>query len=1149
MPKFTSEQQAAIAASGKTIVSASAGSGKTTVMIQKIVGLIEQGTDVSKILAVTYTKKAAAQMKDKLKRELIKAINAPETSKADKKRLKEQLPKVASADISTVHSFCSRLIKSHFFAAEVNADFSILSGEGAEGSELVDKAMDAVFDEAYENREEDFLHLLSVYFRSKKDAALKRILKNLYSAVRVHADYKELLSAEAVGATEEKFDRISEELFGFLREKCDYYAAKIEEEKAYFSENDFAPSVANADELLNALLLLKGKQDYFEACAEPCPKFAAKQRAKKDFPDDFARHAEILNGYKKKVQKIFEENAEVKPREEELSNYLAAGKTAQSLAKYTLLFDEAYAEAKKLKNALDYNDLEHIALRLLSDEAVQNEMREKYEYVFVDEYQDVNPVQEKILSLLSGKNVFLVGDIKQAIYGFRGSKSAYFAQKQTLFEREEGANSLKLTKNFRSATPVLDAVNAAFSKAMTKAVSEVEYKEDSVMEGGGRYAANVGKVRLHYFPEEKLSAEKRERGVYSVESNYLSERRERSILGERIKEIVEKERRSKWYDADDGREKDVEYSDIAILTRKKRGVAEKIVAALTEAGIPVTASAEINVCDYPEIKTLTDILSLIDNGEQDIPLCSALLSPLGDLTTSELAEIRLAYPQENFYRNCCKKYVAERRDGIAAKLHAFYNRLQDLKEYAYVASAGEVLTKLLSETYMESRLLSKDNGAGCLKRIHHFLSQTTQSESLTVHGFLDFLKAVDYKIPYGESGGENTVKVMTMHASKGLEFPVVIVGDLSKSFGGDEDKYVLFDEEFGLATKCYKRESMTYTNTLLWKLCKLKNQGEEIKNELNLLYVALTRAKYSLHAVFSAPLGASNVRYATSYADFIDGEAWQRYWENEERFELPKEERFALVSGDYDALSEEIFQALRWKYPFTGGENLGVKTSATAQMQDKANEKVYYETPVLFEEEDEFESEDNPEERSKENGAEREEDRLKGLAYHAFLEYFDFATYPNGEKSEKENRIRAALSDMQKRGNLTGEEISRLDEKQLYAILENGIFREISNMRLYREQEFLAALPLKTVYREKAAGACVDDTVIFQGAIDLLATGKDEAWIVDYKYSKGGKEYIKEYYALQLELYKKAVAAILHIAEENIRCTVVNIRKGFQVDL
>ena len=1150
---FTNEQTAAIEAQGRTIVSASAGSGKTTVMIEKIVRLIQSGVEVSKVLALTFTKKAAAQMKEKLRKELIKTINAEGTGEEKKKALKEQLAAVSGADISTIHSFCAKFIRSHFFAAEVNSDFFIL-GDAADEQELKNRAMDTLFEEAYEEADERFLKLLSVYFRKKKDQTLRQILSDAYDKLRVRADYRTFLSGEAVQSNAEKFDEICTRLFDEMRGKCAYYAEKIKRERAYFEGAGQARSVANADELLAALDSLRNAKDYFEACKVAAPKFSAKQKVSKTTPPDFEGHVNALSDWKEAVKKIYAENAKVRGRDEELSDYLCAGEIAAYLAVYLLKFDEKYAEVKREKNCLDYNDLEHITLKLLSDEAIREEMQDRYRYVFVDEYQDVNPVQESILSLLGKDNVFLVGDIKQSIYGFRGSKSRYFAEKQRAFERDDGAQSLWLTRNFRSADSILEAVNTQFIQAMTPMTSEVDYAADSRMEGGGMYASNQGRVQVHFYGTEESKEEKEakkseaaRRGIYSVEANYLKARAESSRYGKAVREIIERERASTWYNVEDGKFHRVEYSDIAILTRKKKGSVEQVVTALSGEGIPVTSASAVNICDFPEIKTLTDILSLIDNTEQDVPLCSALLSAMGDLTTDDLVEIRLAFPKEKFYRRCCEKYAAEKEDVLAHKLRKFYGYLDELRLYAAVADAGEVLSKILAETKMEARLLALDNGAACLKRIHHFLSQTLIPEPLSVHAFLDRLRTMDNKIPYNENGGENAVRVITIHASKGLEYPIVIFNDLSASFAGKEERNVLIDEEYALVPKCYRRETMTCTETLLWKLCEKKNKAEEVKDELNLFYVALTRAKYGLHLLFESRPAAPDVRFAGCYADFVDMSLWKDYINDEAVFDLPKQERTAVVREVEPMQVTEIYEELVRRYPYEGGENLPLKTSASAEIAAIKNdnaalfEDTHYDVPVLFKEE------------------ETGDLRLAGLAYHAFLEHFDFSRLngkPMGQgcderkKSDLSNVVFAELERMKKEKLLTAEELALISPERAAAIVELPVFQEVSCSTLYREQEFLAALPAKEIYSDpERYGSYGEEEIVFQGAIDLLAVGADGVRIIDYKYSSHGAERLKNDYGLQLALYKKAVAKIMRVEEEKIRCTIVNIRLGFAVDL
>lgn len=1166
MNKFTEEQQAAIDAPGKTIVSASAGSGKTTVMIEKIVRLIISGTDVKEILAVTFTKKAAAQMKEKLRRELVRAINDPSATAERRAALRKQLSEVPGADISTIHSFCSRLIRAHFFAAGVDGGFSVIAGDDAEGTELKSKALDEVFENAYEEGEERFTRLLSVYWRKKSDNRLRGVLSDLYEELRQRADYREFLK-NSVPFTEEKFDRIAGELFALLKEKCAWYAALAESELKYFSSVGREKSERNAKEILSALAEIRASADYFSACALPCPAFGQKERKKKGDGEEMVFHIERLAAIRDKVRDIFSENAGVRTREEELAAYLSSGEIAECLAEYLLRFDDRFGELKRERALLDYNDLEHVALSLLTMPAVAEEVRKRYKYVFVDEYQDVNPVQEKILSAVGGENVFLVGDIKQSIYGFRGSKSVFFARKQQEYERAPNASSLYLTRNFRSSDAVLEAVNAQFVLAMKKDSAGIDYSSGSVMERGGRYAVNSGRVQIH-FPEKEKSEKGGPRGVYSVEKNWLKQRNAASSYAACIRRIIERERNARYFDPDSGEFRRVEYSDIAVLSRKKGGRITEVISALTEEGIPVTAAAAVNICDYPEVKTLIDILDLIDNAQQDIPLCSALMSAMGGLTAEDLARIRIAYPEKNFFRDCCRAYSEEVQDGLAEKLRRFYEYLDNLRSLSAVEDAGELLVGILSETQMEARLLSRDNGEECLRRIHRFIAETVEPEPLSVHAFLDRLRALGNRIEYSENGGENSVRVLTMHASKGLEYPVVILDDLSAPFHGADRDEVLLDEEFGPAPKCYRPESMTVSSTLLRRLCEKRGQADEIRDELNLFYVALTRAKYGLHLIFTSRPPMSDVKYAKSFSEFVDFSVWEKYIAEEENDELPYQERQALVLSPDEKLSEEIVRAFTWKYAWPQTINLTVKSSATEMMEredKRADEcapreysREYYSVPVLFDEpEEDAEEAELPEtpetpdadekEKTEENAGERVGKRADaaavGIAYHAFLEHFDFTKPEAGHVREA---VDEELRRISEENLMSAEEIALLDPARLARILSAPVFSGFSDMRLYREQKFLVSLPAAEVWPGDYGG----EEVLFQGAIDLLAiSSSGDVRIVDYKYSGRDKAALREDYMPQLSLYKKAVSKILKVSTDRIRCSIINIRLGFELEM
>ena len=1140
MANFTQEQLRAIESQGKTIVSASAGSGKTTVMIEKIIRLIKEGTGVGEILAVTFTKKAAAQMKEKLCKELIEEINRDTTTPERRDVLKKQLSEVPGADISTIHSFCAKMLRSHFYVAGVDSSFRVIGGDDAEGTALKNAALDDLLEEGYEQKEENFAYLLSLYWRKKSDRALRDIFLKTYEQLRNRADYHEYLE-NSKGYTEETFNAVCKDLHKKLEEKCRYYYELVEDVRAYFLPDEKSLQLSLCNELLELLDELIYAKDYFEACKVQKPKFSVNRGTKKD-TEERVQYREKLSFLKDRIVKIVDEEL-VKhlSREEELEDFLQSGKTAAILAEYLLRFDEKYEKLKLERGVLDYNDLEHKALKLLEDEEIVAEMRQKYRFVFVDEYQDVNPVQEALIARMSGDNLFLVGDVKQAIYGFRGSKSRFFVEKQTEFEENGGAN-LFMSRNFRSSDQVLDAVNSQFTLAMTKKVCDVDYARGSYMEKGGRYEVNSGRVCVHFLGKpEKCTL--LERGVYSVMQQANREEQEMSLLAKTIRQIIDEERGNTFYDPDIKEYREVRYSDIAVLSRKKQGQIARTVELLSAEGVPVTAAAAVNICDFSEVKMLIDLLSLIDNGAQDIPLCSVLLSAVGNLTVDDLATIRLAYPQEHFFRQACKRYAAEQQGTLAEKLQKFYAYYEEIRTLSRVLDAGELLTRIISETRMEADLLSRPNGVSALRRMNRFIEETTLPEPLCVHEFLDRLRDMDYKIEYSENGGEDSVKVLTMHSSKGLEYPIVILDNLSENFRGVDHDEVFVEETYGLAPRAFDAVTMVKRGTVLRRLHEIKEGESSLADGLNLYYVALTRAKYGLHMLFTERTPMPDVKYAHSFAEFTDFSVWKQYVVEDYLYDMPKQERTALVFRPDEKLAGEIKEAFLWKYGFEGMENLPVKSSATGLM------RAYEQALSVDAQERTFDKVFDDDETN--TGKEI------GVAYHAFLEDFDFGLlYDEQGDFVEEGRLKEILIETCQKAKDEGRyAVNLLSEDKLLEILSNPVFKQLRGKRLYKEQKFLVALPVSDTFAkvENALPAWrenKEETVIFQGAIDLLAVGEDgEAHIIDYKFSKGGAEYLAAHYDAQLRLYRQATAKILGVAEEKIRCTIVNINQGFQVEM
>lgn len=1085
----TEEQTAAIKARGNVIVSASAGSGKTFVMIERLVSLILSGADVRKVLCVTFTNKAAAQMRDRLRTALLRRICA--SAGEERARLKEQLYALPLADISTIHAFCARLVRTYFYLAEVDPAFAIVSKDDAEGCRLFSRALEEVFESLYAENDPAFKDLLSVYFYKNKDARLKRIVTSLYNVLSSCKDPQGVLKTTG---KEDGFAKVCDYLRDDFATRARFYSENAEDVGAFFAENNDR-GFAVCGEVLEAAERIASAKTLFEMVE------AAKQGIsvsrmpeRKKFAGEAAEKYDRLKALSEGVKKLYKDLSEFATEEEERARYSDGQRLAGALAGVIARFDETYSRLKREADVLDYDDLERFALKVLSSEEARQAIAEKYEYVFVDEYQDVNPVQEEILTKIGEGEIFLVGDAKQSIYGFRGSRSEYFLQKE-----RELPLALRLSENFRSSSAVLDAVNRVFSYAMTKESCGIDYARGR-MTGGARFGGHEGGVFFRVVPKE--AQEETERGVYSV----LKEAKPRTdAQAEAIARLVKEELGSDWFDADAGVTRQIDYGDIAILARKKSGDAEKIVASLSAQGIPVATSAAVNVCDFWEARLLIDWLSYLDDPEQDIPFAGALLSRIGGFSERELVEIREKFPFPASFKKACMCYQKTFCDTIALKLQTFEKRTQRYRALMCVRTAAEMGNLLLSEG-LEAEIAAKQDGPARLKRVRRLLSEGEG----TVNEFLRRLKASAYRVEFSESGGENAVKVLTMHSAKGLEYPVVILAGMNKPFHGPDAHDVMFAEDFGFAPKSYDLENRLAFETVLRRAEGVYSRREELKGELNLFYVAMTRAKYRLYLFFEKTEQCLSPAHAKCFADFIDFRLFGREFVQPVEGESKPAPREVLFYPQKNELYEKLCAAFHPSYPFETSVSLPTKSSATEILHAEAEAREY--APL------------------RRSGAASIDE---GLAYHAFLQNVEFG---KGVKEE--------LARMSAEGLMSEEQLALLREEDLEKIMTLPAIARLAGKKIYREQKFLMRLPAR-----EATGADADDEILLQGAIDLLYEDEKGYGILDYKYSSRSEEELKETYEPQITLYRKAVAAVFQVDEGSVRAKIVNIKLMYETEM
>lgn len=1113
---YTPDQRKAVIAEGRNVlVSASAGSGKTFVMIERVIRLIVEGkAEVGEILAVTYTTAAAEEMKQKLVKAIIAEINAGR----DVARFRKALSEVPIASISTFHSFCANLIRTYFYALDVDPSVSVADENQA--GELKNKALDSLFESLYETRDEDFLYLVRIMGRSRGDDSLKETVKKLYEFASSEKSAEEFLTKAAENITEKSFYKSENELYGiftaYIKELI-----RIGENLASLAESyGYAVYVEYVGELLVKLKTCLNAKDFrslIKAAGLSVPK-APRTTSKDD--EDLAAYKGKLEYFKKKCKDVYDDIREASPNDDEekdLSEYLSTARATKALCRLTIDFGKEYARLKADAAALDFADLEHFAYRLLSENPdVLSAVKQKYKYVFADEYQDVNGIQEAILSLISSDNAFMVGDVKQSIYAFRGCNPDIIAAKFERYERGEG-ETVSLDANFRSTDAVLAAVNKTFSPIMTKDFGGTDYKNNP-MTGSGKYPQGYGETILIEIPEaEKEKTIKG--GVYDIVDDVNAPAPKAAFAeGAVVANIVRKEAGGKVYDLKAKREREVTPKDFAVLTRNSSGFPTEIVRHLKRADIPVSSSAKNPVGDYPEIKLLKDLLKIIVRFADDAPLFACLKSAIGGVSEAEAAEIkRAAYAaitsdtgdkpaatKKPTFADCYRWYLLSGEDeNIRNKLKNFDEYISKIRLLSGSENAGEILSRVLSETGLDLEILSQKNGEIRLSRVERFIAEAGSGENgLSVSKFLTRAESDDGDVSVGSSDGDDSVTVTSMHASKGLEYPIVILAGLGKRFNLDDTKKeILTDRYEGIALKFYDEESKRTKITLPRAAFKERARLNAIKEEMRVFYVAMTRAECKLYLVTSEPVEENDdftsILFANKFSDFIKTKYFdKKITADDTEIGDGEDVREVYISKDRPALTDLIRKNLSFIYPYEEDVNLPVKRAVTSLAEDATTD------------DDEMTEIRLPVDKTA---------RERGIAYHAFLQHADSFYKDAGVLLEK----------IKTEKKLTDEQLALLSEEKLRKILRAPLFEEIRGYKLYKEQPFIAQMAANEISNTNATG-----DVLVQGIIDLLAVKGDKAIIVDYKYSKKSISHLKETYAYQLALYKKAVEKTLKLKVE-----------------
>lgn len=1089
---LTEEQKTAINhESGNILISASAGSGKTHVMIERLIKLItSKKTEVKRVLAVTFTDLAAGEMKEKLRKALIDQIN-----KSKDESLIPQLNDIGCADICTIDSFCARLIRTYFYQVGLAPDFKVL----AEGQDVAIKreCIDQVFNKLYQDKEEWFLRLTNRHKASRNDDELKKFILVMHSKCFANSDsryYQKLLEKfytaqgyrSLISSFKQEIDKELDVLIDFADEAHRVFVnandAKIDERCVQFL-NDMT-DFRNDSDIYSA----KKYEDYKISfnCGKKLPEItdakAVLSRAKDIFVNIIST---ICKGF-----------TDVETDEKKA---LRQAEHLGWLYQLTFKFDQAYTDAKKQEKGLDFTDLERYAEQILLDESVREEVKNRYDFIFVDEYQDVNDVQENLISLLANDNVFMVGDAKQSIYGFRGCKPKAFIQKFNQMQKT-GEKTVQLNHNFRSCQNVIDLVNRIFNFSMTENSFGMSYEKTSQLKAGGTYPEHAcGRVQLHSIKmPSRQEKEPEQPRVYNI----LDEIKKKGVEKENhtanlLTSIIRDELGKDYYDVKKGEYLPVRFKDITILTRSRANAyVKEVVKGLKGCGIPVKSVVKDNVLDSPEIKMMIEVIKLIDNFSCDIPLATTLKSPIGNFSDEELARIVLNYKDStsktDTFHNAFMYCVKNLDDQVSLKAKAFYEYFSNIRRLAQFMGAHGILEKLVVDKDIEQYLYASTGGESKVNRLHVFIGQAkTPEKTLSIKEFLLKIKRNQEAFEISENKDEDAVTVMTMHSSKGLEFPVVIVCGLEKSMNGRKEDDVLFDQELGFALDDYDDKNKIIRQTPFKAIFRQRLATQKVKEELRLFYVALTRATYSLHITFtqSADKRSSVFMGASKFIDYIpsDIEVTTYDYQDLEGQKEAVEPKKVLVGKVDEQKKKDMLDKFSYQYPHLLDTVLPLKNSVT-----KATHGQDEDTPlthvVLTEECPDIE---------------------KGIIAHKIMEHLDF--------SKRENYLEQ-VDQMVLKGIITLEQKQKVNLDRIGKALSSKAFDGIEKMNLLREKQFIVQIPANQVFDTEST-----ENVLLQGVIDLLAYKDNEAIIVDYKYSSLEQSSLLRKYKQQLDLYEYAL--------------------------
>ncbi len=1151
--KLTPQQRLVVEnTGGELLVSAAAGSGKTRVLVERLLRKIDAGADIDEFLIITYTNAAAAELRGKILDAIYERIARDPLNQ----RLRREAALAGRAEIETIHSFCAKLIRENSQSLDLPPDFRV--ADEPESRVLRANALQELLEEQYAAGDPGFLALADTMGAGRDDSALEDVILETHGKLMSHLDPEKwveerLRDLALEGVTDAAETPWGQVIIGRARRTAAFWRESMGE----------LVDMAASDPALN-----KG---YGASLTATRDSIAAFEAALDEGWDSARAHANIafpkgrISGYEdvkarrtrckaelEKVAKLFWDSSE-----RALRDMRAVAPAMSALLKLVLAFDRRYGAVKRRRGVIDFSDQEHMALRLLVDQGsgeptgTAREVSRRFREIMVDEYQDVNEIQERIFSAISreGRNIFTVGDVKQSIYRFRLADPTIFLRKYRRFPDAENAEDgeprkLILSRNFRSRAGILEAVNFVFKNLMCRELGEMEYTPREYLYPGAEYPDSPEPpVELDVLD---LSSGDEE----TEEGKMLSEAR---FAARRIKELVGSMRVSDGA----GGTRLLKYSDVAVLSRSVRGILPDWQAAFVLEGVPLAADQPSDFFAEQEITLTMSLLAIIDNPRQDIPLISVLRSPIFGFTSEELANIRLSDRKGDFYSALCAAA------GENEKCAAFLEKLRGFRRAAPDMTANELMWHIAAETDLMAVVGAMPGGARRRENLMLLFEYAAKFESAGYRGLFGFVSHMRRlqelgSLPEGPSRSqENAVTLMSIHKSKGLEFPLVILAGLVKRFNTeDARKRLLIHPDLGPGPKYTDVERGIEYPTLARRAVAERIREESMSEELRVLYVAMTRAREKLIMLATyrdaekdlsklqgtplpVPPGVSTA--VSTMAEWIMMAALRRPESGAIRFGAPNVpcdtegpawdvRRVEVRPGGEGAaestshtgpretqeIPPELAKALAFKYPYMGRVSMPSKLTATELKGTFKTQEAAEEAEPLPGPRDDH----PPYVPAFMEGRRGLTPAQRGTAVHTVMQFADFEKCRTAEGAAGEiERLRAL-------GTITGEEARAVRPEVISRFFAGPTGRLILEARDVRRELKFSLL----VDSGEIPGYEPGERILLQGVVDCCVQEDGELTVIDFKTDYVTPETVAEraaFYAGQVETYALAMERIL----------------------